>query len=412
MKPFVLITGMHRSGTSFLVRALNLCGLYLGELDQLISTEWDFRADNLRGHWEHKKILELGEKTLSQNKGTWDSIPEKITINDEIGNQIKEYTDELMITPSLATGFKDPRIIINYESWSKYLPGNVIVVGIFRDPLKVAESLKIRNGFSYEKSLNLWLQYNTKLLEIVKDGGFLLNFDWPVNKLLSEVDCIVKKLGLVKNANLSDWYSSKLLKSDKSFDSKYNIPKEIQILYTQLKEKSEKNQLIDVKTNNDKPLDKILANSISQNYLFGSYFRKINNSNLEKIKKYEDNLSELKIQNQEIKEELLELKNRLNEFSKQPLWKLIQIYLGREDLRNQFPEVRNGEYEQLINWASKVISKEIDDNSFTSLKIITDWISKEMENQNESKESKITIKEYETKMQASLENREIRVGRS
>jgi len=36
-KPFLIITGMHRSGTSFLARALNLSGVYLGDLKSLIS---------------------------------------------------------------------------------------------------------------------------------------------------------------------------------------------------------------------------------------------------------------------------------------------------------------------------------------------------------------------------------------
>ena len=40
-KPFLLITGMHRSGTSFLVRALNLQGADLGDIDSLISTDWN-----------------------------------------------------------------------------------------------------------------------------------------------------------------------------------------------------------------------------------------------------------------------------------------------------------------------------------------------------------------------------------
>ncbi|MCH6574588.1 MAG: hypothetical protein IH795_05200 [Bacteroidetes bacterium] len=62
MKHFLLITGMHRSGTSFLVRALNLNGVYLGELDSLLSHEWKAFDDNPRGHWEHKKIYELQKK--------------------------------------------------------------------------------------------------------------------------------------------------------------------------------------------------------------------------------------------------------------------------------------------------------------------------------------------------------------
>jgi len=76
--PFLLITGMHRSGTSFLARALNLQGVNLGQLDSLLSHEWKSYLDNPRGHWENKKIFELAEKTLRNSNGSWHKIPEKI----------------------------------------------------------------------------------------------------------------------------------------------------------------------------------------------------------------------------------------------------------------------------------------------------------------------------------------------
>ena len=64
-RPFLIITGMHRSGTSFLVRALNLAGVYLGSLDSIITHDLVPAKDNPRGHWENTKLLHLGEKTLS-----------------------------------------------------------------------------------------------------------------------------------------------------------------------------------------------------------------------------------------------------------------------------------------------------------------------------------------------------------
>ena len=47
----------------------------------------------------------------------------------------------------------------------------IIAVGIFRHPLEVAESLKVRNGFSFEKSLKLWEIYNEKMLDILKENN-------------------------------------------------------------------------------------------------------------------------------------------------------------------------------------------------------------------------------------------------
>ena len=84
MNPFLLITGMHRSGTSFLARALNLHGVYLGELESLISHEWMPLADNPKGHWENKKIYELTEQTLKDSKGSWHNVPKKLSLTEKL----------------------------------------------------------------------------------------------------------------------------------------------------------------------------------------------------------------------------------------------------------------------------------------------------------------------------------------
>ena len=158
---------MHRSGTSFLARALNLSGVYLGELDSITSHEWESPEDNTKGHWENKKILELSEKTLENSNGSWHKVPKKIVLDKTIEEGIKKSIKELQQRSWLAAGFKDPRLILCFEEWKKFLPENFVIIGIIRDPLKVAESLKIRNQFSYEKSLNLWRFYNENLLDFL-----------------------------------------------------------------------------------------------------------------------------------------------------------------------------------------------------------------------------------------------------
>jgi len=296
MKPFLLITGMHRSGTSFLVRALNLYGVHLGELDSLLSHEWKAYEDNPRGHWENKKIYELAEKTLRHNKGSWYNIPKKIVVNKKIGKEIKHCTQQLVDDSVLASGFKDPRLLLCFEAWKKYLPKNFVIVGIIRDPLKVAESLKKRNKFSYEKSLKLWEIYNQNLIEILeKYNGFLLDFDWPKKKLFTEIELISKKLGLAKNIDLSDWYTKDLLKSDKTYKSNYSLPIEVKNLYSTLRKRSKKNRSVKIKK--PKPTSKEMSGSL-ENVLIeiqnqGRYFTDIFNVIQKKLKQSDKKLSKL-----------------------------------------------------------------------------------------------------------------------
>jgi len=332
MKPFLIITGMHRSGTSFLVRALNLSGVYLGELESLISNQWKAKKDNPKGHWENKKFLELTEKTLSFSKGSWHEIPEKISINNEITKELKRQIKNLMQYPSLASGFKDPRILLCLDSWLNYLPKNFVLVGIFRNPLKVAESLKKRDNFSYEKSINLWKIYNKKLLAYLeKHDGFLLDFDWPKEKLLSETQLISKKLGLLTNIDLSDWYSKELFISDKTYQSNYPLDDETLSLYSQLKQQAKKNKQVQVKKTHLtlNQISNILQSHYNEVIKQGDYFKQINDENLNKI-------------------------NELTRANEPPLDQLLEIYNSRSDLQDAFPDVKNGNLVGLLNWAVNV----------------------------------------------------------
>lgn len=64
----VCITGMHRSGTSLVTNLLRLCGLYLGDEQDLMPAT----PDNQRGYWENRKFSDLNDEILAALGGTWD----------------------------------------------------------------------------------------------------------------------------------------------------------------------------------------------------------------------------------------------------------------------------------------------------------------------------------------------------
>ena len=336
-KLFLVVTGMHRSGTSFLARAFNLCGVNLGNPEDLHSDQWRPELDNIRGHWENKEILKLTEETLSQNGGSWDNIPENIVISEELSKKIEIFIRTLMNYPSFAVGFKDPRIITCLEAWQKLLPENFILVGIFRHPLKVAESLRMRNNFGYEKSLDLWCKYNERLLSLVeKYNGFLLDFDWPKDKLFSEFNVICKKIG-IPSIDLSQWYDKELLHSNISFNSEHKLGSKLNSIYSNLQKKSSENKFVNVKpiTFGKTDLEDVIKNLLLLNERQGEYFRKLNDRNLKTI----ENLT-----------------SRLPE---DPLGILLSLYSKRHDLQEHYPEVLKGDYVKLVEWAYNVCNKTI-----------------------------------------------------
>jgi len=338
---------MHRSGTSFLARALNLSGVYLGDLDSLVSHEWKSYDDNPRGHWEQKKIQELSEKTLSYNKGSWHEIPKKIVVNKKIGIEIKKCMDDLGQWPSLAAGFKDPRLLLCFDAWKKYLPENFVVIGIIRNPLKVAESLKKRNQFDYDKSLNLWKTYNQNLLEILeKHEGFLLDFDWPKEKLFEEIRLISKKLGLAQNSDLSDWYSEDLLKSDKTFQSNYVIDKDLKILYSILKNRTKNNRYVKVKMadNRSKQTSLIIDALLSDIQKQATFFTNIFNQTHQEFREMPQKIYELDEELKQKNQKVTELQKKFENMQKAAQTKDAQIqnlYNELEQVGGELTDIKN-----------------------------------------------------------------------
>ena len=312
-KPFLLITGMHRSGTSFLARAFNLMGVYLGHYDELISTDWQPSIDNMRGNWENKKFFSLTEQTLQQNNGTWENIPEKIFIDDNLGLQIKKNTEDIQNNGLLAAGIKDPRLIFCLESWEQYLPEKFVIVGIFRNPLEVAESLKKRNNFNLEKSIKLWKVYNQKLLELLaKHPSFLLNFNWPKEKLLSEIYKISNQLGLGKKIALEDWYTESLIHNVDSVNQNQPLDSEINSIKSQLEERSLNIPKDDFSVDaTPKDLFNIIENLLLDSQKNGIYFKKTFTENNKKIEKFQKDIARLENSLKDKGEQLSTLQNSL-----------------------------------------------------------------------------------------------------
>lgn len=332
---------MHRSGTSFLARALNLSGAYLGELDSITSHEWESPEDNPKGHWENKKILELSEKTLENSNGSWHEVPKKIVLSKTIEEGIKKSIKELQQKSGLAAAFKDPRLILCFEEWKKFLPENFVIIGIIRDPLKVAESIKIRNQFSYEKSLNLWKIYNQKLLDILDEhGGFLLDFDWPKAKLFEEMKLICKKLGLAQTTDLSDWYSEDLLKSDKSYQSSYKLDENLKILYSKLKDRTKNNENVKVKIGAGQPEQKsqIIDTLLYDIQKQGAFYTNVLNQSHKELRRLQKEFAERT-------EWAISLDEKLKKKNKEIAYLQIAIQTKDAQIQNLYNELEQAEFE-------------------------------------------------------------------
>src|SRR5262245_58332517 len=150
----ITVLGMHRSGTSCLVGLLEQAGVFLGDVSR--KNRW-----NVKGNGENYRIMALHDELLKVNGGTWDSPPAAVVWPDDLKLQRDEIIASYATSP--LWGFKDPLTLLTLDSWIEALPG-LELVGIFRHPVAVAESLRRRNAFSIERGLDLWTTYNDRLL--------------------------------------------------------------------------------------------------------------------------------------------------------------------------------------------------------------------------------------------------------
>lgn len=156
---YVCVSGMHRSGTSLVCRAVNLLGVDLGDTGDLLDG-----PDNPSGFWESLSLTKFGEKVLQRLGGSWDDPPvladgweasERLDRARSVGAAILDR----ILGPSAVVGWKDPRVSIILPFWRTVVPVQPTLL-VVRNPREVAGSLARRNRFHPERSAYLWLRYN------------------------------------------------------------------------------------------------------------------------------------------------------------------------------------------------------------------------------------------------------------
>lgn len=159
----LVITGMHRSGTSLVASLFAGAGVNVGT--RLIGAS----RGNARGHWEDLDFYEFHARVLEANG---------------VGSEGFSCAADLIVPPPLrdeavavvaakvaaATpwGWKDPRTTLFLEFWQSLLPEAVFVF-VFRSPWEVADSLFRRGDELFVRhpafAVRVWHHYNRRILD-------------------------------------------------------------------------------------------------------------------------------------------------------------------------------------------------------------------------------------------------------
>ena len=135
----LIISGMHRSGTSLVANYLRKCGLYIG--NTLVKPD----RGNPLGYYEDREILEIHESELNKKGIDAFNIDERLLpLNISDGNRLKAEKVVAQRSGVLQWGWKEPRTTLFLTFWDSLIP-EAKYLFLFRHPLAVLDSL-LRRG--------------------------------------------------------------------------------------------------------------------------------------------------------------------------------------------------------------------------------------------------------------------------
>lgn len=150
---------------------------------------------NKKGNQENLAIMRLHDEVLAANGGGWDDPPETPLHWTEAQKATRDaIVAEYRGHPHWA--FKDPRTTFTLPAWQEVLP-QMQLIGTFRHPGAVAQSLQRRGKVPAEKSFDLWRRYNQRLLRYHAERRFdLLCFDLAPEPYMQAAKQAFDRLGL------------------------------------------------------------------------------------------------------------------------------------------------------------------------------------------------------------------------
>jgi hypothetical protein len=167
--PILILTGMHRSGTSLVSNYMQKCGICMGE--NMIKAN----SGNPLGYFEDQDFLDFHKSVMLFN-----NLPLFPSLDDDINicfnNQQKGKALKILASKANKSewGWKDPRTVFFLNFWNE-LAEECFFVFLFRHPLCVLDSLLRR---ATDKvlldtpllSIESWLIYNRLMLEFISQN--------------------------------------------------------------------------------------------------------------------------------------------------------------------------------------------------------------------------------------------------
>jgi hypothetical protein len=197
----ILVTGMHRSGTSLVAMTMEALGVPFGDHAAFYAADqW-----NARGYFERRDVMDVNSRMIagfgrtSSRLGAlvgqvvYLSEPEL----DKILARGPSYADVMVsIRDQTEDGaIKDPRLCLTWGAWAEVVDLDSVVVCI-RHPFDVADSLRRRQHIPTKLGLRFWRYHMRALRSKLPDKVVIVDLDSLLASPRAELDMLVAALGL------------------------------------------------------------------------------------------------------------------------------------------------------------------------------------------------------------------------
>ena len=186
----LIILGMHRSITSLVAKGLADNKVYVGD------TLMPPNGGNPNGYWEDVDFVKMNNRLLELAGGSWRNPPseEKIlSLRKEYGSEIKNLirrkenrVREIFFRENERIwGWKDPRTTLTIKLYLPYLTNPHFILCV-RNPLDVARSLNKTEKVPIPEGVNLWREYNRRMINFI--SNYYINLSTSPETLKGEKD--------------------------------------------------------------------------------------------------------------------------------------------------------------------------------------------------------------------------------
>ncbi|MBS0016783.1 MAG: sulfotransferase [Arthrospira sp. SH-MAG29] len=214
----LIITGMHRSGTSLTASLLQSAGLHIGRR-LMQGTEF-----NPKGYFENIDFFEFHLDLLRSqgvNVDGW-TLQDNLDVPEEFIDQANAIVEKNSL--SHIWGWKEPRTTLFLDFWAELLPDARFLL-IYRSPWDVIDSLYRRGDELFrnqpELAVKYWVFYNQNVLDFYNKYGdkcLLANIETIVKHQDKYVAEINHKFGINLTNPSPAVYDASLLQTNSSED--------------------------------------------------------------------------------------------------------------------------------------------------------------------------------------------------